>query len=71
MIKAGGYFIVACYSLSYKMIITIILSLVLWFVVPLLIDGRVKRKSDRKAYKILCRIIAIAILAVDVFGSFM
>jgi quinol-cytochrome oxidoreductase complex cytochrome b subunit len=53
------------------MIVTIIISLILWFVVPLLIDGRVKRKSDRKAYKILCRIIAIAILAVAVFGSFM
>ena len=50
------------------MIVTIIISLILWFVVPLLIDGRVKRKSDRKAYRILCRIIAVAILVVAVFG---
>lgn len=53
------------------MIVTIIISLILWFVVPLLIDGRVKRKSDRKAYRILCRIIAVAILVVAVFGSVM
>lgn len=53
------------------MVISIIISLILWFVVPLLIDGRVKRKSDRKAYKILCKIIAVAILAVSLFGQFM
>lgn len=53
------------------MIITVIISLILWFVVPLLIDGRVKRKSDRKAYRLLCRIIAIAILVVAVFGQFL
>ena len=51
------------------MVISIITSLVLWFVVPLLIDGRVKRKSDRKAYRLLCRIIAVAILIVSIFGS--
>ena len=68
MLKAGGYKIAAClYKIN--MIIFIIISLILWFVVPLLIDGRVKRKSDRKAYRILCRIIAVAILIVTIFGS--
>ena len=51
------------------MVISIITSIGLWFVVPLLIDGRVKRKSDRKAYRLLCRIIAVAILIVSIFGS--
>ena len=51
-----------------KMIVTIIIGLILWFVVPLLIDGRVKRKSDSKAYKILCRIVAAALIIGAIWG---
>lgn len=43
------------------MILYIILALILWFVVPLFIEGHIKKKTDRKAWSILSRIVAIAL----------
>lgn len=40
------------------MLIYIILALVLWLVAPIVINGRIKKKSDRKALIMLCRILA-------------
>lgn len=47
------------------MILYIIFALILWFVVPLFIEGHVRKKTDRKAWSMLSRIAAItlAILA--------
>ena len=47
------------------MILYIILALILWFVVPLVIEGHVRKKTDRKGWSKLSRIVAItlAILA--------
>ena len=43
------------------MILYIVLAIVLWFVVPLFVDGHVKNKNDRKAWRLLSRIIAVLI----------
>jgi len=43
---------------------SIIIGLIILFVVPYFITGHVKKKSDRKAYIMLCRIIGIAILVI-------
>lgn len=52
------------------MIVTIVIALILWFVAPLLIESRVTRKNDRKAYQLLCRILSIAIIAWVLFKQF-
>lgn len=43
------------------MILYIILALILWFVAPLFIEGHIKKKTDRKAWSILSRIVAITL----------
>lgn len=43
------------------MILYIILALILWFVVPLFIEGHVRKKTDRKAWSMLSRIVAITL----------
>lgn len=53
-----------------SMMLYIIISLVIWFVVPLLIEGRVKRKSDRRAYQLLCRILSAAIIMLGIYHLF-
>ncbi len=49
-------------QIYFFMIVSIIIAIILWFVAPLLIDGHVKRKSDKKAYKLLCKILAVTII---------
>lgn len=44
------------------MILYIILALILWFVLPLFIEGHIRKKTDRKAWSILSRIVAIALV---------
>lgn len=44
------------------MVLYIILALILWFVVPLFIKGHIRKKTDRKAWSMLSRIIAIALV---------
>lgn len=43
------------------MILYIVLAIVLWFVAPLFIDGHVKNNNDRKALRLLSRIIAVSV----------
>lgn len=49
-------------------IISIIIGLVIWLVVPILTNEAVKKKSHRKAIAMLCRIVGIAIIAIAVFN---
>ena len=49
------------------MILYLILAIVLWFVAPLLIDGHVKKNSDKKAWRMLCRVFFILFIALAVF----
>ena len=52
------------------MILYVILAIVLWFVAPLFIDGHVKKKSDKKAWRLLCRIMAILFVMLAIFKEF-
>lgn len=49
------------------MILYIILALILWFVVPLFIEGHIRKKTDRKAWSILSRIVAIALILLAIY----
>jgi len=45
------------------MIISIIIGLCIWFVVPILLEGQIKKKKNKKALSMLCRIIGLVIIA--------
>lgn len=47
-------------------IITIIIGLIIWLIVPILINDSLKKKSHKKAVALLCRIIGIAIIIISV-----
>ncbi len=51
------------------MILYILLAVVLWFVVPLFIDGRVRKKSDRKAWRMLCHVLAVLFVVLAVYRA--
>ena len=53
------------------MVIYVVLAIVLWFVVPLFIDGHVKNKNDRKAWRLLSRIIAVLMLVLLFYREFL
>ncbi|MCD8297176.1 MAG: hypothetical protein LUC88_06340 [Prevotella sp.] len=44
------------------MIVTVIIGLVVWFVVPILTNDALKKKSQKKAAAMLCRIIGMVII---------
>lgn len=45
------------------MIISLILGLCIWLVVPILLDGQIKKKKYKKAIAMVCRIVGIVIIA--------
>jgi type VI protein secretion system component VasK len=49
------------------MILYIILALILWFVVPLFIEGHIRKKTDRKAWSMLSRIVAITLILLAIY----
>ena len=53
------------------MLLYIVLAIVLWFVVPLFIDGHVKNKNDRKAWRLLSRILAMLMLILMICHEFL
>ena len=53
--------------ISKTMGIYIILSLILGFVAPIFLDGRIKKKSDKKALIMLCRILAVVLIALTIY----
>ena len=52
------------------MILYIILALILWFFLPVLIEGHVMKKTDRKAWSMLSRIVAIALVILAIYRFF-
>ena len=52
------------------MILYVILAIVLWFVAPLFLEGHVKKRSDKKAWCLLCRIMAILFVVLAIFKEF-
>ena len=53
------------------MLIYIILVLILWLVAPIVIDGHIKKKSDRKALVLVCRIFAVVFIFWAIFREFL
>lgn len=51
------------------MVLYIILALVLWFVAPLFIEGHVRKKTDKKAWSMLSRIVAITLGLLAIYRS--
>lgn len=49
-------------------IVPIIIGLVIWLVVPILTNGAIKKKAQKKAVAMLCRIVGIAIIAVSIIN---
>ena len=49
------------------MILYIILALILWFVVPLFLEGHIRKNTDRKAWSMLSRIVAIAVVLLAIY----
>lgn len=47
-------------------VISIIIGLVIWLVIPILTNDSIKKKSQRKAIAMLCRIVGIAIVIISV-----
>ncbi len=47
-------------------IISIIIGLVIWLVIPILTNDSIKKKSHRNAIAMLCRIVGIAIIIISV-----
>jgi len=45
-----------------QMILSIIIGLCIWFVVPILLEGQIKRKNNKKALRMFCRIIGAVII---------
>lgn len=46
------------------MLLYLLIAVLLWFVAPLFIAGHVKKRSDKKAYVLLCKIIAVVFVMV-------
>ena len=57
--------------ISKTMVIYIILSLILWFVAPLFLEGRIKLESDNKVLVMLCRFLAVVLIALSIFRDFL
>lgn len=49
-------------------IVPIIIGLVIWLVVPILTTDVIKKRSQKKAVVMLCRIVGIAIIAVSIIN---
>lgn len=50
------------------MIISIIIGLCIWFVVPLLLEDRVKGKNNKKALRMICKIVGAVIICWAIFN---
>lgn len=50
------------------MIISIIIGLCIWFVVPILLEGRIKRKNNRKALGMVCKIVGVVIICWTIYN---
>ena len=50
------------------MILSIIIGLCIWFVVPILLEGRIKGKNNKKALKMVCKIVGVVIICWTIFN---
>jgi Co/Zn/Cd efflux system component len=52
------------------MILLIIIGLCIWFVVPIMLNGHVKRKNNKKALSMTCKIIGAVIIVWAIISNF-
>ena len=52
------------------MIISVIFGLFIWFVVPILFEGQIKKKNNKKALKTFCRIMGVVIITWAILHHF-
>lgn len=52
-----------------NMILTIIIALCIWFVVPILLESHIKGKKNKKALAIFCRIVGAVILVWTIINA--
>ena len=57
-----------CLFLNEMNIVSIIIGLVIWLVVPIITNDVVKKKAHKKAIAMLCKIFGIAIIAVSIIN---
>lgn len=50
------------------MILSIIIGLCIWFVVPILLEAMIKKKNGKKALRMFCRITGAVIIAWSLFN---
>jgi hypothetical protein len=50
------------------MILSIIIGLLIWFVLPLLLDDSIKKKKHKKALKMCCKICGMVIIVMAIIG---
>ena len=50
------------------MILSIIIGLCIWLVVPILLDSRIKGKNNKKALKMFCTILGVVIIFWTIFN---
>lgn len=51
------------------MILSVIFGLIIWFVLPILLEGLVKKKRYKKALIITCKIFGIAIIIMAILNN--
>lgn len=51
-----------------QMIISIIIGLCIWFVVPILLEGHIKGKNNKKALRMVCKIIGVVIICWTIYN---
>lgn len=44
------------------MVLSIIIGLSIWFVIPILLENKLKKKKNKAALKMLCKIIGLVIV---------
>jgi len=50
------------------MILSIIIGLCIWFVVPILLEGHIKGKNNKKALRMVCKIIGVVIICWTIYN---
>lgn len=48
------------------MIISIIIALLVWFVIPILLEDKIKKKNHKKATKATCMILGVVIIVMSI-----
>lgn len=51
-----------------KMVISIIVGLCVWFVLPIMFSSRFRKKKNKKAFAMFCKIVGIVIISFGIIN---